>query len=61
MEIIEDMHSRKSTIIVSHMPVAIWLAIFFEQTIDDTMLNRMVHTVHLFNVVGASLLKKRSL
>ena len=59
MEIIEDRHARKSTIIVSQLPVAAWFDIFPEQTIADAILDRIVHTAHRFTIKGESLRKKR--
>lgn len=61
MEIIEDRHARKSTIIVSQLPVAAWFDIFPEQTIADAILDRIVHTAHRFNLKGESLRKKVTL
>lgn len=59
MEIIEDRHARKSTIIVSQLPVASWFDIFPEQTIADAILDRVVHTAHRFTIKGESLRKKK--
>jgi len=59
MEIIEDRHGRKATIIASQLPVANWFDIFKEETVADAILDRIVHTSHRFELKGESLRKKR--
>jgi DNA replication protein DnaC len=45
MEIIEDRHSRKSTVIVSLLPVADWYDVMKKNTTAaDVILDRIVHT-----------------
>lgn len=58
MEIIEDRHARKATIIASQLPVASWYAIIGEETIADAILDRLVHTSHRIELKGESLRKK---
>lgn len=58
LEIIEDRHGRKSTIISSQLPVAKWYEIIGDNTIADAILDRMVHTAHRIELKGASLRKK---
>ncbi|WP_409514631.1 IS21-like element helper ATPase IstB [Chryseobacterium sp.] len=43
MEIIEDRHGKRSTIIASQLPVSAWHEVIAEQTIADAILDRMVH------------------
>ncbi|MDM1402487.1 ATP-binding protein, partial [Myroides odoratimimus] len=43
MEIIEDRHGKRSTIIASQLPIETWHDIIGEQTIADAILDRMVH------------------
>jgi DNA replication protein DnaC len=59
MEMIEDRHARKSTIIASQLPVANWFDVFKEETLADAILDRIVHTSHRFELKGESLRKKR--
>jgi DNA replication protein DnaC len=59
MEIIEDRHGRKSTIIASQLPVASWYDVIGEETIADAILDRLVHTAHRIELMGESLRKKR--
>lgn len=58
MELIEDRHSRASTIIASQLPVANWFDIIGEETIADAILDRLVHTSHRIELKGESLRKK---
>ena len=58
MEIIEDRHARKATIIASQLPVANWFELFKEATLADAILDRIVHTSHRFELKGESLRKK---
>jgi DNA replication protein DnaC len=58
MEIIEDRHARKATIIASQLPVANWYNIIGEETIADAILDRLVHTSHRIELKGESLRKK---
>jgi len=57
MEIIEDRHARRSTIIASQLPVANWYNIIGEETIADAILDRLVHTSHRIELKGESLRK----
>ncbi|BDD01295.1 IS21-like element helper ATPase IstB [Persicobacter psychrovividus] len=54
MEVIEDRHARKSTIIISQMPVSDWYEIINERTIADAILDRLVHTSHRIELKGES-------
>lgn len=59
MEIIEDRHATKATIIASQLPVANWYDVIGEETIADAILDRMVHTSYRIELKGESLRKKR--
>ena len=58
MEIIEDRHGRKATIIASQLPVSNWYNIIGEETSADAILDRLVHTSHRVELKGESLRKK---
>ncbi len=58
MEIIEDRHAKKATIIVSQLPITSWYEIIGEATIADAILDRLVHTSHRIELKGKSLRKK---
>jgi DNA replication protein DnaC len=46
LEIIEDRHGRKSTIIASQLPVNQWYDAINDPTIADSILDRIVHSAH---------------
>jgi DNA replication protein DnaC len=58
MEIIEDRHSKRSTIITSQLPVKQWHEIIGEKTVADAILDRLVHDAHRIELNGESLRKK---
>ena len=57
MEIIEDRHGKKSTIIASQLSVEAWHDIIGEQTIADAILDSLVHKAHRINIKGGSIRK----
>lgn len=59
MEMIEDRHGRKSTLIASQLPVASWYDVIAEATIADAILDRLLHTSYRIDLKGESLRKKR--
>ena len=59
MEIIEDRHQEKSTIIAAQLPVEKWHEIIGESTIADAILDRLVHTAHRVELKGESLRRKK--
>jgi len=60
LEIIEDRHGRKSTIMTSQLPVNKWYKLFQAQTIADAVLDRIVHTAHRLELKGESMRKRKS-
>lgn len=60
LEVIEDRHGRRSTIVTSQLPVIKWHEMFGEQTIADAVLDRIVHTAHRLELKGESMRKKKS-
>jgi DNA replication protein DnaC len=59
MEIVEDRHGRKSTLISSQLPVSCWYEIIGESTIADAILDRLVHKAHRLELQGTSMRKKQ--
>ncbi len=59
MEIIEDRHGLKSTIIASQIPFAKWYEVMGEATIADAILDRLIHTAYKIELKGENLRKKR--
>jgi len=58
MELTEDRHAQRATIIASQLPVASWYDLFAEETIADAILDRLIHTSHRVELTGESLRKK---
>lgn len=59
MEIIEDRHGLKSTLIASQLPVAAWYEVIGEPTISDAILDRITHQSIRIELTGESLRKKK--
>lgn len=59
LEIMEDRHGKKSTIISSQIPVNKWHELLEEKTIADAILDRIVHTSHRIELKGESLRKTK--
>lgn len=57
MEIIEDRHGKRSTIITSQVPVKLWHEVIGEKTIADAILDRVVYNAHRLELVGESMRK----
>jgi len=58
MEMIEDRHGSKSTIVSSQLPVASWFDVISEKTIADAILDRLINTSYRIELKGDSLRKK---
>lgn len=58
MEMVEDRHGRKSTIIASQLPVPSWFEIIGEETIADAILDRLINTAYRIELKGESMRKK---
>lgn len=58
MEIIEDRHGKKSTIITSQVPVTAWHDIIGESTVADAVLDRIIHQAYRLELKGESLRRK---
>lgn len=60
LDIIEDRHGKRSTIITSQIPVNQWYDIIGEKTIADAVLDRIVHQSLRIELCGESLRKKNA-
>jgi DNA replication protein DnaC len=58
MEIIEDRHGKKSTIITSQIPVNKWHEVIGEKTVADAILDRIIYESYRLELRGDSLRKK---
>ena len=59
LEIIEDRHGKKSTIISAQLPVKSWYDVIGDKTIADAILDRIVHHAHRIELQGESMRKKK--
>jgi DNA replication protein DnaC len=59
MEIIEDRHGKKSTLLTSQVPINLWHEVIGEQTIADAILDRIIHDAQRLELTGESMRKKR--
>lgn len=57
MDIMEDRHGKRPTVIASQLPVMNWHQIIGESTIADAILDRLVHNAHRIVLKGDSLRK----
>lgn len=58
LELLEDRHGKRSTIITSQLPVQSWYDVIGEPTIADAILDRLVHSSHRIELDGDSLREK---
>jgi len=60
LDIIEDRHQKRSTILTSQIPVKQWYDIIGEKTIADAVLDRIVHHSLRLELYGESLRRRKS-
>ena len=60
LEILEDRHGRRSTLVTSQLPVAGWHQSLGDPTLADAILDRLVHNAYKIELRGESLRKKRA-
>ena len=59
LEVLDDRHGQRSTIVTSQLPVAHWHDAIGDATMADAILDRLVHNAHLLELKGESLRKRR--
>lgn len=59
LEIMEDRHGAKSTILTSQLPISQWHKTIGDATLADAILDRLVHNAHKLNLKGESLRKSK--
>lgn len=57
MEIIEDRHNKRSTIISAQLPVKNWHEVIGDSAIADAILDRLIHSAHRITLNGESMRK----
>lgn len=60
LDIIEDRHQKRSTVVTSQIPVKEWYDIIGEKTIADAVLDRIVHHSLRVELFGESLRRRNS-
>jgi len=60
MDIIEDRHQKRSTVMTSQLPVKGWYDVIGEKTIADAVLDRLVHHALRVELFGESIRKRRT-
>jgi DNA replication protein DnaC len=61
MEIVEDRHGRRSTLITSQIPVGKWHEVIDEPTFADAILDRIVHNAYRLKLDGPSIRKTKAI
>lgn len=60
MEVIEDRHNRRATLIASQLPIEHWHQYIGEATLADAILDRLLHAAHRIVLEGESLRKSKT-
>lgn len=58
LEIIEDRHGLKSTLIASQLPTEHWHEMIGDPTLADAIMDRLIHCAHTIKLKGESMRKK---
>jgi len=60
LEIVEDRHGNRSTLVTSQLPVDQWHAIIGDPTLADAILDRLIHNAYKINLTGESMRKQKT-
>jgi DNA replication protein DnaC len=60
LEILEDRHELRSTLVTSQLPVEHWHEQIGDPTMADAILDRLVHSSHKIKLKGGSMRKKKA-
>ena len=60
LEVIEDRHGRRATLITSQLPVEHWHEMIGDPTFGDAILDRLVHGAHRITLKGRSMRRTES-
>jgi len=60
LEILEDRHGLKATLVTSQLPVESWHEYIGDPTLADAILDRLVHSAYKINLKGESMRKKNA-
>jgi DNA replication protein DnaC len=59
LEIVEDRHDRRATLVTSQLPVEHWHEALGDPTLADAILDRLVHNAYKIALQGESLRKRQ--
>lgn len=60
LEILEDRHGSRSTIVTSQLPLDQWHSSIGDSTLADAIMDRLVHNAYKINLKGESLRKQQA-
>jgi DNA replication protein DnaC len=60
LELLDDRHGSRSTIVTSQIPVDHWHEMIGDPTLADAILDRLIHNAYRINLKGESMRKRRS-
>ena len=60
LELLDDRHTRKSTIVTSQLPIDHWDEAMADPTVADASLDRLMHNAHHISLKGESMRKQLS-
>ena len=60
LEILDERHNRRSTLVTSQWPLAQWHEALGQPTLADAILDRLVHNAYKLTLSGESMRKRRS-
>jgi DNA replication protein DnaC len=60
LEIMDDRHINRSTLITSQLPVENWHEMIGNGTLADAILDRLVHNAHKIKMKGESMRERRA-
>jgi DNA replication protein DnaC len=60
LEVLEDRHDLRSTLVTSQVPLEHWHEIIGDPTLADAILDRLVHNAYKIQLKGESMRKKKS-
>jgi len=59
LEVLEERHEIKSTIVTSQFPVDTWHKVIGNQTLADAIMDRLIHNAHMITMKGDNNMRKQ--
>ena len=60
LELLDDRHGQRATLITSQLPVEHWHDLIGDPTLADAILDRLVHNAYRITLKGESMRKRRA-